>query len=131
MAVVEHGAVGYAVVRVGVVLQVLVVGGYHAPCVLLHKLVEHSLCHSAANLRLRTRTKLVDEQQSAVACLLHHVLHVQEVRRVGREVVLYALLVADVDHYVAEDAHLGALAHGDGQSALQHVLQQSHGLQTY
>ena len=131
VAVVEHGAVGYAVVRVGVVLQVLVVGGYHAPCVLLHKLVEHSLCHSAANLRLGARAKLVDEQQRAFARLSHHVLHVQQVRRVGREVVLYALLVADVDHYVAEDAHLRSFAHGDGQSALQHVLQQTHRLQAH
>ena len=80
MAVVEHGTVGNAVVRVGVVLQVLVVGGYHAPRVLLYKLVEHRLSHCAANLRLGARAELVDEQQCVLARLAHHVLHVQQVR---------------------------------------------------
>ena len=131
MPVVEHGTVGDAVVRVGVMLEVLIVSGDDAPRHAFHKLIEHSLCHSAANLRLRTRTKLVDEQQSAVACLLHHILHVQEMRRVCGEIVLNALLVTDVNHDVGEYSHLRTLTHRYGQTALQHILQQTNRLQTH
>ena len=80
MAVVQHGTIGYAVVRVGIMLQVLIVGGYHAPSMLLHKLVEHSLSHGSAYLRLSTRTKLVDKQQRCLASPTHHVLHIEQVR---------------------------------------------------
>ena len=79
MAVVQHGTIGYAVVRVGIMLQVLIVSGYHAPRMLLHKLVEHSLGHGTAYLRLGTRTKLVDKQQRCLASPTHHVLHIEQV----------------------------------------------------
>ncbi len=62
---------------------------------------------------------------------LHHILHVQEVGRVGTQVVLQTLFVTDVYHDVLEDTRLGTLAHRDAQSALQHILKQSYGLQTY
>ena len=131
VSVVQHGTVGYAVVRVGVMLEVLIVSGDDAPCHALHKLIEHSLCHSAADLRLSASTKLVDEQQSAVASLLHHILHVQEVRRVSGEIVLDALLVTDVNHDVGEYSHLRTLTHWYGQTALQHILQQTYRLQAH
>ena len=51
-------------------------------------------------------------------------------RGVGREVVLNALLVADVYHNVVEHACGRAVADGYRQAALQHILQQSHRLQT-
>ena len=51
--------------------------------------------------------------------------------RVGREVVLDALLVADVDHDVLEGARRRTVTDGDAEAALQHVLQQSDGLQAY
>ena len=79
MAVVQHGTIGNAVVRVGIMLQVLIVGGYHAPSMLLHKLVEHSLGYGTAYLRLGTRTKLVDKQQRCLASPTHHVLHIEQV----------------------------------------------------
>ena len=48
---------------------------------------------------------------------------------VGTQVVLDALLVADVDEDLAEDASPGAVGQGNGQSALQHVLQQANSLE--
>ena len=53
--------------------------------------------------------------------VLNHLLHVHQVRGVGREVVLNALLVADIYHDVAEDAAGGTVAHGYTQSALKHI----------
>ena len=41
------------------------------------------------------------------------------------------MLVAYVYHHVAEHACFGAFAHGDGESALQHVLQQTHCLEAH
>ena len=79
MTVIEHGTVGYAIVRVGIVFKVLIVSGDHTPRLFLHKLVKHSLSHSSTDLRLCTRTKLVDKQKRTVIGLAHHVLHVEQV----------------------------------------------------
>ena len=79
VAVVEHCAVGYAFMRVGKVLEVLIVGGDYAPCVLLYKLAQHGFCHCSAYLRLGACAEFVNQQQCGVACLPHHVLHVEQV----------------------------------------------------
>ena len=50
---------------------------------------------------------------------------------IGTQVVLYALLVADIYKDVLEDAALRVFAHRNGQSALQHILQQTYCLQAY
>ena len=50
--------------------------------------------------------------------LLHHLFHVHQMTRVGREVVLNALLVTDVDEDMVEDTRRAAIADGDGQAAL-------------
>ena len=57
------------------------------------------------------------------------VLHVRQVRAVGAEVVFDALLVADIDEDTLEDARARALVQRDRDAALEHVLQQSDGLQ--
>ena len=56
--------------------------------------------------------------------------HVLQVRGVGGEVVVDALLVADVDEDAAEEAALGGGAQWHGHAALQHVLYQSYGFET-
>ena len=106
MAVVEHGSVYHAGVSVGIMFQVLVVGGDDAPCLFVAKLLQHRLGDGAAYLWLGAGAELVDEQQGAGIGRLHHVLHVEQVTRVGAQVVLNALFVADVDHQVFEDARL-------------------------
>ena len=61
--------------------------------------------------------------------MANHRLHIEQVGRVGGEVVFDALLVANVYHYVTEGATGATVAHWDGESTLQHILQQSDGLQ--
>ena len=131
LAVVEHGAVHNALRFLGIVLQVLVVGGDDAERMLLVEDLQHRFRHRTANLRFRAATELVDEDETLPVAMLHHVLHVQQVGRVGREVVLQALLVADVDEDAPEDAEDAALRHRHRHAALEHVLQQSHRLQTH
>ena len=113
------------------VLQVLIVGGYHAKGLLLPELFQHGLCYGAADGGLCAATKLVYQQQRVFVGLLHHLLHVHQMTGICTQVVLNALLVANVDHYTLECAHCRSLAYGDGQAALQHVLQQSYRLQAY
>ena len=130
VAVIEHCSVCHALMTVGEVLQVLVVGGDDTVCPLLAESVEHCLGDGSTDARLRTRTKLIDEDDGVAVGCLHHVLHVEQVGGVGTQVVLQALFVADVYHNVLEDAGLRTLAHRDAESALEHVLQETHGLQT-
>lgn len=131
MAVVEHGSVDHSLMTVGKMLQVLIVGGDDAVSLLLAELIEHSLGDGSANARLGTRAKLIYQDDGVAVGCLHHVLHIQEVRRVGTQVVLQALLITDVDHDVLEYARLGTFAYRNAQSALQHILEQAHGLQAY
>ena len=49
----------------------------------------------------------------------------------GAEVVLNGLLVANVDEDMLEQAHVGGALHGDEESALHHVLQETHALEAY
>ena len=94
---------------VGKVLQVLVMGGYHAVSAFAAKLLKHGLGYRSANLRLGARAELVDEQQRGIVGMAHHLLHVHKMAGVRAEVVLNALLVAYVDEYVAEHAHARTL----------------------
>ena len=57
------------------------------------------------------------------------VLHVRQVRAVGAEIVFDALFVADIDEDTLEDARARVLVERNGDAALEHVLQQSDGLQ--
>ena len=50
--------------------------------------------------------------------------------RVGAQIILNALFVADINENVLEDTAVGTFADGYAQAALQHILQQSGGLQT-
>src|SRR3712207_6191842 len=100
-----------SLVCVGKVLEVLVVGGDDCPCTPRAELLQYALGNGATYLWFGACTKLVDEDERACVGASHHVLHVQQMRGVGREVVLEALLVAYVDHDMLEDAHLRAVAH--------------------
>ena len=99
----------------------------------LPKLLQHGLSDGRwlPICGFRARTKLVDEDQRAVVGLADHPLHAQQVGGVGAQVVLQALLVADVHHDVVEEARLGTIAHGDGEAHLEHVLEQADRLQTH
>ena len=130
MTVVEHGSVDHALVAVGKMLQVLVVGGDYSVCLLYAELLEHCLGYGAADLRFRAGTELVNENQRAVVGALHHILHVRQMARIRTQVVFYALFVTYIYKDVLEYSRLRTLAHRHGQTALEHVLQQTDGFQT-
>ena len=79
-AVVEHRPVNNAGSFLCKMLQVLIVGSYHGPCLAAAELVEHALGNRSAYLRLGAGAELVDEQQRAFAGMTHHLLHVGQMR---------------------------------------------------
>ena len=122
LAVIQHGTIHDALRFLCIVLQVLIVGGDDTEGVLLVEHLQHRLRHRTTNLRFRTPSKLVDEDEALPVAMLHHVLHVEQVRRVGGEVILQTLLIADVNEDAAEDAEHTALRHRHRHTALEHIL---------
>ena len=82
-----------------------------------------------ANLRFRSSSELINQDEALAVARFQHHLHVGQVGRVGTQVVFNTLLVADVNEDVAEDAGMASFVHGHQHAALEHVLQQSDGFQ--
>ena len=122
MTVVEHRTVYHARMILGEVLQVLVVGGDHPEGLLLPELLQHSLCDGTADSGFSTTAELIDQQQTLVVGLTHHLFHVHQMTGVGREIILDALFVADVDQDALEDSCGASVTNGYRQSALEHIL---------
>ena len=110
-------------------LQVLIVGGDDTKGTFLVEDLQHRFRHCPTNLGFCTSTKLINEDEALPVAMLHHVLHVEQMGRIGGKVILQTLFVADVDEDAAEDAEHAALGNRDGHSALEHILQQACGLQ--
>ena len=100
----------------------LVVGCYDTIGLLLAEFVEHRFCYGTANARFCTRTELIYQYDGTVVGSPHHIFHVEEVGRVGTEIVLQTLFVTDINHDILEYARLRAFAYWDAQTALQHIL---------
>ena len=79
VAVVEHGAIDDALVILGVLLEVLVMGGDDAERAVPVEALEQRLGQCAANEWLCAATELVDEQQCALVAVTDEVLHVRQV----------------------------------------------------
>ena len=124
MAVVEHGAIDDPIRLLSEVLQVLVVGRDDTETPVSVEAVEERLGDRPADLGLGTATELVDQEDRALVAVLDEKFHVHQVGTVGTQVVLDALLVADIDEHPAEQARARAFVQGDQESALQHVLQE-------
>src|SRR5574344_2500388 len=111
MSVVEHGSIGYSFMTVCKMFQILVVGCYDTIGLLLAEFVEHRFSYGTANARFCTRTELIYQYDGTVVGSLHHIFHVEEVGRVGTEVVLQTLFVTDINHDVLEYTRLRAFAY--------------------
>ena len=105
-------------------------GCNHAPGLLAVQSAQDGLGNGSANLRFRTRAHFVDEQQGAGRSIPQEQFHVGQMGRIGREVVVDALLVADVNQDVVIDGAGGIVAHGNRQSALEHILHEAEGFET-
>ena len=125
----HHRAVGDALHRRGVILDIGVVGRDHAVTPPAEQTLEDRLGDGPADDRLGSRPELVDQHQRAARSARQHVLHVQQVRRIGRQVVVDRLLVADVDENALEDRQFRDLGDRNRKPALEHVLHDARGFQ--
>ena len=125
----QHRTVGNPLRIRRIVFDIGVVGRDDAVAPLLQQAFENRLGNRPADDRLGARPELVDQHQGPRRGSGKHVLHVEQVGGVGREVVVDRLLVADVDAEALEDGQLGDLRRRDREPALEHVLDDAGGLQ--
>ena len=90
----------------------MIVGGDDAKRTLVTKLGKHRLGYGTTDERFGARSELVDEDEGLIVGMPHHHLHVEQMRRIGAEIVFNALLVANIYHHVLEYANLRSVAHG-------------------
>ena len=131
LPVVEHRAIDEALCLAGKGLEVLIVGGDYTQTACAREFLENRLCQRATYLRLGARTHLISQYQSLLRGVLQEEFHVAQMRRVGREVILYRLLVAYINIYITEYPHMRVLIHCGEHAALHHVLHHTHSLQTH
>ena len=127
----SHRAVEDALCVARVVFDVRIVGGDHSETSLRFQLFEYRFGDRSADDRLGAGAEFVDQDQRTVVGMAQDVLHVQQVRTVGAQVVVDRLLVSDVDENTAEDSHLGVLRDRNQQAALHHVLQKAHSFEAH
>ena len=99
----HHSAILDALVVRCEIFDIRVVSRDDAIGAALDQLFENSLGNRTTHNRLGTRTKLINQHQRARRCAAEHILHIEQVRRVGTQIVVDRLLVADVDKYRLEE----------------------------
>ena len=122
------GGVLYALLVGGVDLQLRVVGGGgdHGP--LLPGVLDDGDGQSRALGGVGARAQLVKEDEGVLVALGEDADDVGHVGGEGGEILLNALLVADIGQNVAEHRQAAAVGGGDVQAALVHGRQQADGL---
>ena len=93
--------------------QILIVCSNNAERLLLVETFQYRFGYCPANLRFGTTAELVNEDKAAFIAVLHHYLHIGQVRGVGAQVVFNGLFVADVNEYIAEYTGMAAFVHRD------------------
>ncbi len=131
-------------VRLGVELDAAVLGprarerkglegadvrGGDAAAAAAQQLVENGLADGGALVRVGTGADLVDQDERPGAGFVQHLHLATQMGAEGAERLLHALLIADVDEDVLEDAHDGAPLDGNGHAGLGHERQQADRLE--
>ena len=127
-----HSAVDHA--RFGprsIELEVGVVGGDDAVGAAGIQLVEDGLGYGAAGRGFGTGTKLVYEDEGPGIGHFQHPFHIGEEGAVGGQVVFQGLVISYGDHNAVKDRKFGGLGGGDEHPPLEHILQQTHGLEAH
>ena len=66
----------------GIIFKVLIMGSNHAIHLLATKLFQDTFSHCRTYLRFGASSKFVYQDERFAISLLHHILHVQQMRRV-------------------------------------------------
>ena len=127
LSVVAHGSVHEAVGFVGESFEVGVVGIHHARRARLGEVFQNGFGNGSAQTWFGACSKFVNQKQCFSIGKVQKILHVGQVTAVRTEVIVKALLVADVNKQVLENTHRRAFEHRHQKPTLVHVLQQPNG----
>ena len=114
----------------GKMFQILVVGSDDSECSFLVETFQDGFGNSASNLRFRTSTELVNQDEAPFVTALHHDFHIGQVRRVGTQIIFNRLLITNIDKDATEYTGMTTFVQGNQHAALQHILQQTDCFQT-
>ena len=123
MTVVKHGSVHYSFMIFSKMFQILVVGSDDSECSFLVETFQYSFGNSTSDLRLRTSTELVNQDEAPFVTALHHDFHIGQVRRVGTQIIFNRLLITNIDKDATEYTGMTTFVQGNQHAALQHILQ--------
>ena len=129
--VIEHCSIDNAGCRIGKMFQVLVVRGDYTVRPAFVETLEQCLGNGCTDEGFCSATELIDEDKRPVVAVAQCMLHVEQVARICTQVVLNALLVADINEETVEKTGTAAFMYGNEHTALQHVLQETGSLQTH
>ena len=113
----------------GIQFQVGVVGGNNPIYPAFVEFRQDGFGDGAAGRGLRSAAELVNQHQGPGIRQVQHLPHIGQEGRIGTEVVLQALVIADAHHDTVEYRQFRRLGGGDEHAPLEHVLQQPRGLQ--
>ena len=122
-------AVFYSLRAQGKFLELSVVGGRGNFGVLFAQFLEYRRRESRALDGVGAGTQLVNQTERASIRELKNLDNIRHVSREGRQTLLDALFVADVDKHPAENAQLAVIRAGYEQSAHSHKREQPEGLE--
>ena len=109
--------------------QIGIVGGNDSFYVVLVQGMQDGFGDGSPQHGFCSRPEFVNEYECVPVSVPHKVFHVNQMGAVGTQVVFNRLFVADVYQDMAEDSEAAGFIDGDGQAALEHVLQQTGSLQ--
>src|SRR5690606_15968901 len=79
----------------------------------------------SAKKRIGARTEFINEHHGFSVGMLGEMLHFSEVSAVGTQIALDGLVITNIGEYLSEYTHARYRIGGDGQTCLNHQLQQS------
>ena len=105
MSIIEHSTVDQSCMLLCVGLEVLIVCRDDPKGSLIIEAVQECLCDGSAYRRLCAPPKLIDEYKALPVTSSDELLHIPQVRAVGTQVILYGLLITDVDIELVKEPH--------------------------
>ena len=129
--VIEHGTIDDTWRIISKELEVGEVGRDDAIDLLAVELAEDGLRDGSTYLRLCAATELIDQNEGRISRVAQEELHVLQMTRIGREVIVDTLLITDIHEDILVDGARGIILHRHGQAMLQHILHEAEGLQTH
>ena len=105
MSIIEHSSIDQSCMLLCVGLEVLIVCRDDPKGSLIIEAMQERLRNGSSYCGLCTPPKLIDEYKALLVASSDELLHIPQVRAVGTQVILYGLLITDVDIELVKEPH--------------------------